>query len=583
MESTGRRGDRLRGLAFAVACAVVAGGSAARAQDGTRYREDFAFVAKTVKEQGAAVRSKKIDWDAVVASFRPRFAACKDDASHVRLVMELLAACRDSHTDVTKTSVPREALPSKFDGLLGGGLWFGFDRGKFYVRGVMKGHLLGDRLPRGSVLIAVGKLPAWVAMDAERRRVAAFLGISSEHSFYASIANRFLPFHGEPSLPCTFLLPDGDTRSVDVPPWGPRGKAFDPIGAFLPEGVTAAPGAVGKVLDGPGGMKLGYLKVTGSMDEATVRAFDAAFDGLKGMEGLLLDCRMMGGGGDAEAWAMCGRLFSKETKNGDQAPLKPTGSWQFDGPVVMLQDEAEVSSAETFTWALSETGRVLSIGRPTGGWGIIPKVFELPSGLASFRLGVNDRATPIRGVRTEGVGWPPEVEVPSGPVLTALDDAARRLGVSALACLRAGATLEETRKAFRAAAEGEAAAFAAFVKKHGPKAKDPELDAWPKRFLDDLKAEAALELAHLKAAEALAPDAVGAAARLPRLAARARASGLATLAADLEKAAKALGPELAAQAAWRALPSPFDGEDPATKAWAAKHAGSQLAKRLKPR
>ena len=35
--------------------------------------------------------------------------------------------------------------------------------------------------------------------------------------------------------------------------------------------------------------------------------------------------------------------------NGLHGRIEASGSWQFDGPVVMLQDETEVSSAETFT------------------------------------------------------------------------------------------------------------------------------------------------------------------------------------------------------------------------------------------
>jgi hypothetical protein len=566
-----------------VAAAVAAGLATAVGAQSARYMDDFAFVTKTVKDHGAAVRSKKIDWEAVSAAFRPRFAACKDDAGHVRLIMELLATCRDSHTDVTRTSVPRDQLPQKFDGLYGGGLWLGFDAGKFVLKGVMKGHALGDQLPLGSMLVAIEGEPAWIAMERERRRVARFLGVSSDHSFFASLSNRFLPFGEKKDLACVFLRPDGEMKKVDVPRWGPGGKAFSPFDAFLPEGLSYAEGACSKLLAGPDGMKLGYLKVTGSMDAETVRAFDAAFDALKGMDALLLDCRLMGGGGDAEAWRMCGRLFSKETRNGDQEPLVPTGAWQFDGPVVMLQDESEVSSAETFTWALSETGRVLSVGRATGGWGIIPRGYELPSGLASFRLGVNDRATPIKGVHTEGVGWPADVTIPLGPVIAALDDAPRRVGVAALACRRAGATDDETRKAFRALADGDPAPLRALAKKVGAKAKEADLERLAKIFVDDVKAEAALEQAACRAADVVVPEAALTSKRLPRLAARAKAAGAASLATDLDKTAKSLAAEAAAQEAWRALPEPFDLTAPATKAWLAKCATSKLAAHLRTR
>jgi len=124
------------------------------------------------------------------------------------------------------------------------------------------------------------------------------------------------------------------------------------------------------------------------------------------MEALLLDCRRMGGGTDACAWDMAGRFYPKGVSNGLHGRIAPSGSRQFDGPVVMLQDEVEISSAETFTWAMSETERCVSVGRPTGGWGIIPKGYSCPSGIVSFRLGVNESGQTVtaggRGSNQQG-------------------------------------------------------------------------------------------------------------------------------------------------------------------------------------
>jgi C-terminal processing protease CtpA/Prc len=122
----------------------------------------------------------------------------------------------------------------------------------------------------------------------------------------------------------------------------------------------------------------------------------------------------MGGGGDGPAWAMAGRFFAEKTPHGP-VTLEPTGDWQFTGPVVYLTDERMVSSAETFTWAMTETGRAVQVGRPTGGATIIPRSFDAPSGLFSFRMGVTDRKTPGKGVRPEGIGTPPDLYVPYTP------------------------------------------------------------------------------------------------------------------------------------------------------------------------
>ncbi|MEN8152138.1 MAG: S41 family peptidase, partial [Planctomycetota bacterium] len=107
--------------------------------------------------------------------------------------------------------------------------------------------------------------------------------------------------------------------------------------------------------------------------------------------------------------AMAGLFFEKPPGHG-RARIPATG--RFTGPVVMLIDERMISSAETFTWAMTETGRVVTVGRPTGGATIIPRSFDAPSGLFSFRLGVTDRKTPGKGVQPEGIGTAPDVYVP---------------------------------------------------------------------------------------------------------------------------------------------------------------------------
>ncbi len=524
----------------------------AAADGDRRYVEDFEFVVDAIERDYAALKTKAIDWDEVVKRFRPRFEKCGSDVDHVRNVMELLATLKDSHTGVVETKLSEadsKKLPGKFDGLFGGGLLFGFDQGRFVLRGLMPGNSLAASLPVGSALVAVNGEPAWLSLARERRRVALFQGLSSDHSFFGSLCNKLLPFGERKQIDATFLLPDGKTKKVQVDRWGPGGRSFDFVGEFLPEGVARADGAVATTVATKWSKKVGFLKITGGMDAATVKAFHAAFDSLRGMEALLLDCRAMGGGSDDCAWEMCGRLFTKGADNGRNGRIAPSGAWQFDGPVVMLQDELEVSSAETFTWAASETGRVVSVGRPTGGWGIIPKRYSLPSGLADFRLGVNDRPTPIRGVHTEGVGWPPDVLLPLGPKLCAwtrrdvapdpTPDPAMALGLKILSVLHAGVAVDETRAGFKALADGDVAAFRSFAKKAGAKAKELDAEELAKLFQDDLKGELELEAAALALDDEMLADWVGISKRLPRLLARAKAAGLADGAARIDKLVKA--------------------------------------------
>ncbi|MBI4878100.1 MAG: hypothetical protein HY812_00350 [Planctomycetes bacterium] len=531
----------------AVLCGALVLFGAGRAAGGDRktYLEDYRFICATVEREGAALKSKETDWKEGSARLEKSFAASTSDAEHVQNVMRLLALLRDSHTGVTRSSV--EGLPAKFDGLFGGGLWFGWDGGKFVLRGVMPGHALQGVIAPGSVLVAIRDEPAWFAMERERRRIAAFSGISSDHSLFGSLGNRMLPFGEEQQVELTFLDPEGKTRKATASRWGPGGKAFSPFDVQVPAGVEWAEGALSTLLETKWCARVGWLRITGGMDEKTATAFHAALDRLRDMEALILDCRFMGGGGDGPAWEMAGRFFKDGVNNGRHGRIEATGAWQFDGPIVMLQDEVMVSSAETFAWAMSETGRAVTVGRATGGWGIIPKVFQCPSGLVDFRLGVNDRPTPIQGVHTEGVGWPPDICIPFGPVFCGQEDAPRSVGLEILHVLHAGFDAAAVRADFQRLFQGEVATFQKAGERYAKKARGFEPDRLARVVLDDLKGEIDMEAALLDLTGACLPGVAGSSGRVERLLARGRAAGLKSETARLDKMLKSLKAEAAAQ------------------------------------
>jgi hypothetical protein len=536
----------------------------------SKYEQDFEFIRDTVRQHGAAVKSKKIDWKAACARLRPLFEKCTDDAEHVKNCMRLLATLQDSHTGVTRHTADSKRIPSKWQGLYGGGLWIGWDNGLCFLQGLMKGHQLTGTVPQGSVLDTIGGEPAWLAMEREKRRITLYSGSSSDHSLFGPLDNRFLPFGEKRTLEIVFLTPDGKTKKANVARWGPGGKAFYPGTATLPDGIPWAKGAVSSMLAFKWG-KVGYLRITGSQDQQTVRAFHAAFDRLKGIEALLLDCRRMGGGSDGCAWEMAGRFFPKGVNNGLHGRIAPSGRWQFDGAIVMLQDETEISSAETFTWAMSETERCVSVGRPTGGWGIIPKGYACPSRIVSFRLGVNDRPTPIRRIHTEGIGWPPDVLVPYGPVLCALPDPVFEIGAEVLRTLHAGESRKKTVAGFHAIFHGK------------PDKKDK--GALRKLARKDLERRLAVETALLKLERDLGPvDALGASRRFEMLAPRAKAAGIKGALTRLTKAINSAKSEIAAQQAFLEMTdASFQASDADQKRFLAKYKKSAIARFAKER
>jgi len=552
------------------------------AADRSDYTKDFEFIEKTVARSYPCLKSKKIDWKRACAKMRPMFMKCESDAEHVKNVMRLLAVLKDSHSGVIRTSIDWKLLPSKFDGLYGGGLWMGWDNGFIILRGMMQDHHMKGSIPAGSALAAINSEPAWLAIAREKKRITPFMGSSSDHSLFASMSNRFFQFGNEQKIDLLFLMPDAKTRNVSLSRWGPGGKAFSPSSATLPEGVEWAKGAVSAFIKSPWCGKLGYLRITGSMNSSDANLFHTALDRLKGMEALLLDCKGMGGGGDGPAWDIAGRFFENGVNNGINGRIEASGSWRFSGPVVMLQDELEVSSAETFTWAMSETERVVSVGRNTGGWAIIPKVFKCPSGLVDFRMGVTDRQTPIERVRTEGVGWPPDVLIPYGPVFCGMKDPVMEVGLQVLRVLHAGVPQKKAVDAFNSLFSGQVKKF----KKEAPKLSK-ELKGWKPEQLsrhveDDIEGRIEMEIALLELDEAGPCDALGAGARLDELARLAKAAGIKGLLSRLEKTVKKLGKEAAAQEAFIEITGPgFESDEASRKDFFKQHGKTKTGRYIK--
>jgi C-terminal processing protease CtpA/Prc len=401
------------------------------------YLEDLEFISRTVEQTFPAFEKKGVDWPAVCREWRPRFASCPDDRTHVLHVHQLLATLGDSHTGVT-TSTVEPHVPA-FDGLAGGGMWIAAEHDRLVLRAAQPDHPALRKVQPGAVLLQIGGRPAGDVHNQVCEQLRAWHGWSSQHFLDARLSFQFFPFGEADTLEATFLNPDATLETVTLSRRGAGAGSVSRQGATLPAGLAEDGPAVSTRLD----ERIGYLRILGSMDERTRAACFAALDQLQGVEALVLDCRGMGGGGDDPAWAMAGRFYEKRTSLGAYTTLQPTGDWQFTGPLVMLQDEREVSSAETFTWAMTETGRAIAVGRPTGGATLIPRTFDLPSGLASFRLGSHDRRTPIRGIQPEGTGTAPDVYVPyDAPILARCDDPALAVATDLLRYLLAGAPRE---------------------------------------------------------------------------------------------------------------------------------------------
>ena len=93
--------------------------------------------------------------------------------------------------------------------------------------------------------------------------------------------------------------------------------------------------------------KIGYIRINNSLGKsATVVAFNRALESLRETSGLILDLRETPGGGNTSvAEPIMGRFVQKRTpyqrtimRNGsnEDREIKPTGSWTYDKPLIVL-------------------------------------------------------------------------------------------------------------------------------------------------------------------------------------------------------------------------------------------------------
>jgi hypothetical protein len=447
-------------------------------------------------------------------------------------------------------------------GFAGAGLWMAVDRDRVVVRDLLRGHPLAETLPRGSVLIAVEGEPTWIYLERVRRTVAHSRGMTSEHSFWAVIGHRFFWFDGRGELSVEFLLPDGQVAVLTLAPMGAKSRRYVPTVEALPLGVTWAEGATASIVPHPHAKQLGYLRVTSPIDARTRQAFDATFDLLQGIDALVLDLRGIGGEDHAAAVAMAGRLQPREFPLDSDLTVVPTGEWQFDGPLIVLQDEAVVDAGETFIWALIENRRAITVGRRTGGWTLTTSEYSCPSGL-TFRLGTGRRSTNRRGQVRWGMGTLPDIPLPSGFLFQGGDplleicDGIISLRVAELSVVE---TVSLFSRLFR---DGNVSLFDRNVRKEVRVMKLWNPKPTVERYVENLTSSGALELrllsvlgpskvgpAKLQSKRQLPPDARGGIARAKDLIPRLRLAGHRPLARQLDAAVSAtLRDEAGAQAA----------------------------------
>lgn len=161
----------------------------------------------------------------------------------------------------------------------------------------------------------------------------------------------------------------------------------------------------------------GYINIWGLSNQRVSDDFDAALDELDDSTGLIIDLRFNGGGDETLGQRIAGRFLKKKAvysqnqyrdgkrhkdlgKKLDRTCLA-RGPWRYTAPVVVLQGERTMSSAESLVLMLAQAKNVTTMGDRTAGSSANPKQVKVGRGIVvnvPRWLDMTPEGEPIDGV-----------------------------------------------------------------------------------------------------------------------------------------------------------------------------------------
>lgn len=349
---------------------------------------------------------KNVDWTVLRADYAPQAAAAASDDEYWRIVASMLAELNDGHTGLVSPSMRAGRHYFATCRALGD------ETGGAIVVDEVGMTARASGVERGDVVLAVDGRPVESALAAlpptlragstsqQRRAKAAFSILSTT----------------EDTLSVTLSGRAGERTVMLSWPVQPPAPAQAPATANLPL-ITAK-----RLPSGRGLIRIPTFE--NSSNHNLVAEFDAALAGLLDAPAIILDLRGNGGGSTFISDPIAARFLERPFTYGRdlfRARL-PQRGWRdhfdyrvtprgdtYSGPLVLLIDETNYSTAENFIVALVDAKRATTVGRRTAGGSGNPLTFTLTGGaVVRFSTGFFQR---IDGTPIEGVGIAPDVPI----------------------------------------------------------------------------------------------------------------------------------------------------------------------------
>ena len=139
---------------------------------------------------------------------------------------------------------------------------------------------------------------------------------------------------------------------------------------------------------------IGYINIFRLGHDDLPEAFDRLLDQLSESWALIIDLRFNGGGDERLAQKIAGRFIEQpslyclnqyrsgpkhdELGHKDERICQPRGPWRYQAPVIVLQGQKTMSSAESFVLMLAQAPEVTTMGDRTAGSSANPRQLSLP-------------------------------------------------------------------------------------------------------------------------------------------------------------------------------------------------------------
>ena len=393
------------------------------------YSDAFAAMVDLFRKEYAFTELYELDWDALFATYSPRFAeaeANEDPKAYVLAMRDFLWEIPDGHV-----SMPLDPLNEEFRQETDGGLGISLtelDDGPIIVSFLLEG---GPAAEAGMELGA--EILAWdggsIEEAMENEFVWAHQALSAPHALRLQQLRYITRFPLETEVDITFRNPESDeTQSVTLETINER-RSFSQSSFFAGIDGLELPVEFDILPSGYGYVAIYSFsdneRLTVQLWERMIRAFIEAE-----APGVIIDMRFNGGGSGFLADQLAAYFFQQEHILGYSASyneqiddfyfdsrsvdrfILPPEDLRYDGEIAVIAAPGCFSACEFFSYNMTVDERAAVIAHyPTGGLGGGVDDFLMPDDM-TIRFTVSRAVDPDYNIHIEAQGVPPTVRVP---------------------------------------------------------------------------------------------------------------------------------------------------------------------------